>query len=270
MPGTGSRSPTAMTRKARAPAQRYDAFKLTKDDGKGKWWDGLDPQELYAGAVMPMPDGITSDQGRQRLPRKPMTGSGTKTPPLANPAFVRHVVPALQGPDRQLSARPALFRQYRPAARPGRAGHRRPLLQQLASPGTASCSRAELQGAAGGPPAPRWSRTSSAASAPTVVPHPWQTDTCIGDWHYNRERFLDKSYMPRRGGHASAVRCGGQEWLPAARPFRCAATAPSTKKSARSSEGVASWTGRYGEAIFATPALASFPARARPRWRREI
>ena len=29
-----------------------------------------------------------------------------------------------------------------------------------------------------------------------VVPHPWQTDTCIGDWHYNRERFLQKSYMP--------------------------------------------------------------------------
>ena len=22
-----------------------------------------------------------------------------------------------------------------------------------------------------------------------VVPHPWQTDTCIGDWHYNRARF---------------------------------------------------------------------------------
>jgi alpha-L-fucosidase len=25
---------------------------------------------------------------------------------------------------------------------------------------------------------------------------PWQTCTCIGDWHYNRQRFLDKSYVP--------------------------------------------------------------------------
>src|SRR4029078_2367383 len=29
-----------------------------------------------------------------------------------------------------------------------------------------------------------------------ILPQPWQTDTCIGDWHYNRERFLQKSYMP--------------------------------------------------------------------------
>ena len=25
---------------------------------------------------------------------------------------------------------------------------------------------------------------------------PWQTCTCIGDWHYNRGRFLNKSYVP--------------------------------------------------------------------------
>src|SRR3546814_7316677 len=25
---------------------------------------------------------------------------------------------------------------------------------------------------------------------------PWQTCTCIGDWHYNRARFEQKSYVP--------------------------------------------------------------------------
>ena len=25
---------------------------------------------------------------------------------------------------------------------------------------------------------------------------PWQSATCIGDWHYNRGRFEDKSYVP--------------------------------------------------------------------------
>ncbi len=37
----------------------YDGF-LTKEQGKGKWWDGLDPQHLYNGAIMPMPKGITT------------------------------------------------------------------------------------------------------------------------------------------------------------------------------------------------------------------
>lgn len=26
---------------------RYDAYNLTKEDGKGKWWEGFDPQQLY-------------------------------------------------------------------------------------------------------------------------------------------------------------------------------------------------------------------------------
>jgi alpha-L-fucosidase len=36
----------------------YDAYTLTKADGKGKWWDGLDPQDLYTGRNVLMPDGI--------------------------------------------------------------------------------------------------------------------------------------------------------------------------------------------------------------------
>ena len=30
------------------------------------------------------------------------------------------------------------------------------------------------------------SRTSNAASCPASIPYPWQTDTSIGDWYYNR------------------------------------------------------------------------------------
>ena len=32
----------------------YDGF-LTQADGKGQWWDGLDPQDLYCGVRIPMP-----------------------------------------------------------------------------------------------------------------------------------------------------------------------------------------------------------------------
>ena len=39
---------------------RYDAFHLTRADGKGKWWDGLDPQDLYVGPSIVIPDGFTN------------------------------------------------------------------------------------------------------------------------------------------------------------------------------------------------------------------
>jgi alpha-L-fucosidase len=45
---------------------RYDAFRLHKEDGHGKWWDGLDPQELYGGPAIVAPDGLeTKDAMRQ-------------------------------------------------------------------------------------------------------------------------------------------------------------------------------------------------------------
>jgi len=28
-----------------------------------------------------------------------------------------------------------------------------------------------------------------------IMPHAWQSETCIGDWHYNRQRFINHSYM---------------------------------------------------------------------------
>jgi len=42
---------------------RFDAFRLTKADGHGKWWDGLDPQELYCGPRIVLPDGIKTKAG---------------------------------------------------------------------------------------------------------------------------------------------------------------------------------------------------------------
>jgi alpha-L-fucosidase len=38
----------------------YDAATLTKADGKGKWWEGLDPQNLYAGLRLPMPNNLST------------------------------------------------------------------------------------------------------------------------------------------------------------------------------------------------------------------
>ena len=39
---------------------RYDAYTLTKADGKGKWWEGLDPQDLYTGNSVGCPMAFTA------------------------------------------------------------------------------------------------------------------------------------------------------------------------------------------------------------------
>jgi alpha-L-fucosidase len=65
---------------------RYDGF-LTKADGKGKWWDGLDPQELYTGQNIVIPDGITTTKEAKAWHDK-HDGEWLETPPPNNPHFV--------------------------------------------------------------------------------------------------------------------------------------------------------------------------------------
>ena len=47
----------------------YDGF-TKRESGKGKWWDGLDPQELYNGPNMVMPPGIKTIRGAQQFTRE--------------------------------------------------------------------------------------------------------------------------------------------------------------------------------------------------------
>jgi alpha-L-fucosidase len=84
-----------------------------------------------------------------------------------------------------------------------------------------------------------------------ILPHPWQTDTCIGDWHYNRKRFLEKSYMPADAVvHRLCDVVAKNGCLLLSVPVRGDGTIDSEER--RIVEEIASWTGRYGEAIFAT------------------
>jgi alpha-L-fucosidase len=108
--------------------ERYDAFKRFAVDGKGKWWEGLDPQQLYGGAVMPLPDGFgtvaDTDKWHEANDRV-----WTEKAPLNNPAFTRQWY--LRCKDLIDSYKPDLvyFDNFDLAARTGRPGHRRPLLQ---------------------------------------------------------------------------------------------------------------------------------------------
>ncbi|HWU55786.1 MAG TPA: alpha-L-fucosidase, partial [Rhizomicrobium sp.] len=84
-----------------------------------------------------------------------------------------------------------------------------------------------------------------------VVPHPWQTDTCIGDWHYNRDRFLQKTYMTAAAVvHRLCDVVSKNGCLLLSVPVRGDGTIDEEERQIV--EGVGTWTQRYGEAIFAS------------------
>ncbi|HEY2011852.1 MAG TPA: alpha-L-fucosidase, partial [Bryobacteraceae bacterium] len=170
----------------------YDGF-LTKDQGKGKWWDGLDPQHLYTGANMPMPKGLTTIKEANDWHAK-HDRIWTEAPPATNPAFV----------DRWFLRCQELLDKYQPdllyfdnTELPlGQAGldiaahfynsntknHKGRLEAVLNSKG--------LQPDRVGTMVLDIER----GRADRILPAAWQTDTCIGDWHYKRATFENHRY----------------------------------------------------------------------------
>jgi len=74
---------------------RYDAATLRKEDGKGKWWEGLDPQELYTGPPWSSPTASRPSR-KPRSGTRRMTASGTSSPGDES-GFHGKMVPALPG-----------------------------------------------------------------------------------------------------------------------------------------------------------------------------
>jgi alpha-L-fucosidase len=227
--------------------ERYDAWKLTKYDGKGKWWEGLDPQELYAGAVMPMPAGIASVKDADAW-HAAHDRVWEETPPLANPAFVRQWY--LRCKDLIDSYQPDLLYFDNTGLPLGQAG-----LDMTAHFYNSSSARhGSLQAVVNCKMLPDDRRAAVVEDVERgfrsdVVPHPWQTDTCIGDWHYNRERFLQKSYVPADAVvHRLCDVVSKNGCLLLSIPVRGDGTIDEEER--KIVEGVAGWTGRYGDAIF--------------------
>jgi alpha-L-fucosidase len=174
--------------------QRYDAFKLTKADGAGKWWDGLDPQELYVGPSFVAPDGIRSIASMNAW-HDVHDGRWMEFAPAHDPAYVA----------KWLARQNDLVEKYRPDL---------VYLDDVGVPfGTAG-----LQALAhyydlatqwhGSPDVVLTGKQLSAYQQRALVDDvergfsdhlreaPWQTCTCIGDWHYSRWRYEAKAYVP--------------------------------------------------------------------------
>lgn len=171
---------------------RYDAYRLTKADGTGKWWEGLDPQQLYTGRHMVAPDGIDSIAAMDKW-HDAHDGQWLETVPPGDAAYARTWLL------RQID----LVEKYRPdfcyfdntelpfgpigvAAvadyyNRSIAWHGRIDVVATGKLLTAQSRYGLLQDVEKGFTDHLWEE-------------PWQTDTCLGDWFYNRARFTDRSY----------------------------------------------------------------------------
>jgi alpha-L-fucosidase len=162
---------------------RYDAATLTKADGVGKWWEGLDPRDLYCKPSIVIPDGFTSASlahqwhDDNNLP-------WTEDPPPNDPEFAskwffrcqdlidKYDPDFLYLDNGQLPLGQvgldlaAHFYNANIARRGGR------LEAVLTSKGLPAERRPAM--------VQDWERSFSR----TIQPLPFQSDTCIGQWHY--------------------------------------------------------------------------------------
>jgi alpha-L-fucosidase len=229
--------------------ERYDAFKLTKAMGKGKWWEGLDPQELYAGRVIPLPDGFTSIEAAKEWHEKHDL-VWDENPPAANPAFTRAWF--LRCKDLIDSYKPDLVYFDNTGLPLGKAGleiaahyynaaikwHGKPdvvinakNLPETHRPGLVEDVERGLRAG--------------------IQPLPWQTDTCIGDWHYNRALYEKDGYKSAASViHTLCDIVAKNGNLLLSVPVRRDGTID--EKETAVVEGIASWMGRFSEAIYGT------------------
>ena len=172
--------------------ERYDAFRLTTADGRGTFWEGLDPQDLYTGPSMVIPEGIDSFETMNAW-HGANDGQWLEMVPPGNEAFARSWLL------RQMD----LVEQYRPDL---------VYLDDYRLP----FGQYGLDAVAH-----YYDRASEWHGTPQVVitakrlgdyqrdailedvergfvegirAEPWQTSTCLGNWHYDRPLYERHGY----------------------------------------------------------------------------
>lgn len=171
---------------------RYDGY-LKKNEGAGKWWNGLDPQMLYTGPNMPMPDGITSIREANHWHGE-HDRQWFETPPPGNPQFAEHwFVRCRDLLDRY---HPDLIYFDDTGLPLGQTG-----LDITAHYYNSNIKRnhGRLEAVVN---AKQLEPDRAAAvvldlergRADHILSAPWQSDTCIGEWHYRRALFDHHEY----------------------------------------------------------------------------
>jgi alpha-L-fucosidase len=167
----------------------YDG-RLTKADGRGKWWNGLDPQDLYAQSHPPSvdfdkPNAIhpqwNFDHGSSLPGQAYCDRFYNRTLDLVH----RYKPDLLYFDDNALPLWPVSDAGLKIAADfynsnlEWHAGKLEAvLLGKLLTEGERQCLVWDIE----------------RGTANRIEPLPWQTDTCIGQWHYNRKVYDENGY----------------------------------------------------------------------------
>jgi alpha-L-fucosidase len=165
---------------------RYDAYTLTKADGQGKWWEGLDPQDLYTGRVLIIPDGIRTIAAARNWHQTNMDRAWEANSATENPAFSERFF--LRTKDLIDQYEPDILYFDNDGLPLGSIG-----LEIAAHFYNSSIRRSgKLDVVLNG----KWLKPNQVGSmtediergvATEIRELPWQTDTCIGNWDYDRE-----------------------------------------------------------------------------------
>jgi alpha-L-fucosidase len=236
--------------------ERYDAFKLRKQDGKGKWWQGLDPQILYTGPNMVVPDGIatipTLRDWHERNDR-----IWDEKAPANNPQFARNWF--LRCKDLIDKYDPDLIYFDNFDLPLGQIG-----LDIAARYYNSTINRTagKEHGVLNIKMVPQERRAGVVEDVErgfreNIEPLPWQTDTCLGDWHYNRSLFENHRYKSATTvihRLCDIVSKNGNLLLSV--PMRANGTIDSDERQILA--GLGEWTSKYGEAIYGTRPWRTF------------
>ena len=170
---------------------RYDAFRLTKADGKGTWWEGLDPQELYTGPNMVVPDGVASIEAMNAW-HAANDGRWMEYGPPRGPFVAKW-----------LARQKDLVEKYRPdlvyfddsglpfgSAGLDAAAHYYNSAVDWRGQADVVLTAKKLL------PVQRRGIVEDVERgfAEDIMPEPWQTCTCIGSWHYDRPLYERRGY----------------------------------------------------------------------------
>ena len=167
----------------------YDG-KLTRADGKGQWWDGLDPQDLYAQDHTPSPHFLSGNSIHSRW----NWDNGVSQPDAAYcQKFYNRTIDLIDKyhpdliyfDDTALPLWPVTDAGLKIAAhfynRNNQWHGRRSdgvLFGKILQPDQQQCMAWDIE----------------RGVSPTILAHPWQTDTCIGGWHYARKLYDRNGY----------------------------------------------------------------------------
>lgn len=230
--------------------KRYDAAWLTKAGGRGKWWDGLDPQQLYTGSTMPMPDGLTTIKDANAWHEK-HDRVWEEAAPAANPWFTRHWYARCQDLIDQYKPDMVYFDNFTlPLGQAGLDITAYFYNQSMRWHG----GRNEAVVTAKGTPAERRAGIVDDVERGVhddIQPYPFQTDTCIGNWHYDRDLYERDGYKtPAKVLHTLCDVVSKNGNLMLSVPIRGDGTIDEKEEAVV--EGIAAWMQLYGAAIYGT------------------